>query len=90
MSDALYSTRLRWANGRGVARLHGRSVPLAEPPVLDGVAVHAVDYTPEVSVYEVQRRACDPRVEMTAGEIADADRLLRRLVPGAAEQISSV
>jgi hypothetical protein len=81
VSDALYSTRLRCMHGRGVARLHGRSVELVEAPVLGGVAVHHVDYTPEVSVIEIQRRACDPRVEMTAGEIADADRLLRRLVP---------
>lgn len=81
MSDALYSTRLRWSHGRGVARLHGRSVELIEPPVLGGVAVHQVDYTPEVGCLEVQRRPCDPRAEMTAGEIVDADVLLRRLVP---------
>lgn len=80
MSDALYSTRLRWAHGRGVARLHGRSIDLAEAPTLDGVQVHQVDYTPEVHCLEIQRRPCDPRSEMTAGEIADADALLRRLV----------
>lgn len=82
MSDALYSTRLRWCNGHGVARLHGRSVPLTEAPVLDGRPVHAVDYTPEVGCVEIQRRPCDPRGDMTAGEIADADRLLRRVVGG--------
>ena len=81
MSDALYSTRLRWAQGRGVARMHGRSVPLAEAPTLDGVQVHAVDYTPEVHCVEIQPNASGPRREMTAGEIADADKLLRRLVP---------
>lgn len=80
MSDALYSTRLRWCNGAGVARMHGRSIPLTEAPRLAGQAVHAVDYTPEVHCIEIQRRACDPRADMTAAEIAEADALLRRLV----------
>lgn len=80
MSDALFSTRLRWFAGKGVAKLYGRSVELTEAPLLDGVAVHYVDYTPEVSCHEIRARACDGMREMTAGEIADADRLLRRLV----------
>ncbi len=80
MSDALYSTRLRWANGRGAAMLHGRIVALDRPPVLAGVAVHQVDYTPEVHCLEVRRRACDPVGEMTPAEIADADALLRSLL----------
>lgn len=82
MSDALYSTRLRWANGRGAAMLHGRIVPLTAPPVLAGVAVHQVDYTPEVHCHEIRRRACDPVDEMTTHEINDADALLRRLLGG--------
>lgn len=60
--------------------LHGKSVPLAEPPVIGGAAVHAIDYTPEVCCAEIQRRPCEPRGEMTPAEIADADALLRRLV----------
>ena len=60
--------------------MHGRSVALTEAPTLDGVQVHAVDYTPEVHCVEIQPDACGPRREMRAGEIADADRLLRRLV----------
>ena len=83
MSDALYSTRLRWSGGRGAAMLHGRIVPLTAPPVLGGVAVHAVDYTPEIGCVEIQRRACDPRSDMTAAEVAEADALLRVMVPDA-------
>ena len=79
MTDALYSTRLRWAIGRGVAKLHGRTVPLQAPPVLAGVAVHAVDYTPEVHCIEIQRRPCDPHGEMTPDEVRDADALLQAL-----------
>lgn len=80
MSDALYSTRLRWSNGRGMAMLHGRIVPLQQPPVLGGLAVHQVDYTPEVHCLEIRRRACDPVDDMTPEEITDADALLRRLL----------
>lgn len=83
MSDALYPTRLRWSNGRGAAMLHGRIVPMTAPPVLGGQAVHAIDYTPEIGCVEIQRRACDPRGDMTAAEVAEADALLRRLVPDA-------
>lgn len=79
MTDALYSTRLRWAAGRGVAKLHGRCVALTSAPVLDGAPVHAVDYTPEVHCIEIQRRACDPHDDMTEAEVRDADKLLRGL-----------
>lgn len=84
MSDALYSTRLRWSAGRGAAMLHGRIVPLTGPPVLAGQPVHAVDYTPEVRCFEIRRRACDPVDDMTADEVREADALLRRLVAGQA------
>lgn len=80
MSDDLYSTRLRWHNGRGVAKLRGRVVALCAAPVLGGEPVHDVDYVPEVLLLEIRRRACD-RVEiMTPAEVADADALLLRLV----------
>ena len=82
MSDALYSTRLRWSAGRGAAMLHGRIVPLTAPPVLGGQAVHSIDYTPEVHCMEIRRRACDPVGDMTAAEVAEADALLRVLVVG--------
>lgn len=74
MTDALYATRLRWSNGGGVAKLHGRAVALTAAPVLGGVAVHFVDYTPEVHCVEIRRRACDPVGEMTDGaKVAKAD-----------------
>lgn len=79
MSDALYSTRLRWCNGRGAEMLHGRIVPLTKPPVLAGEPVHMVDYTPEVRCLEIRRRAVDPVDRMTHHEIADADALLALL-----------
>lgn len=84
MSDALYATRLRWCGGRGVAKLHGRSVVLVAPPVLCGVAVHAIDYTPEIRCLEIQRAPCEPRDDMTAAEVIEADALLLALVTAAA------
>ncbi len=81
MSDRLYNTRLRWANGRGAAMLHGRIVPLTEPPVLCGATVAQLDYTPEVRCFEIRRAPADPVSEMTAAEIAETDALLRRLLP---------
>lgn len=77
MGDDLYFTRLRWHAGRGIAKLHGRVVVLERAPVLAGIAVHECDYAPEISLRIVQRRACDPRDDMTPTEIADADKMLR-------------
>lgn len=79
-SDRLYMTRLRWSGGRGAAMLHGRIVPLLEPPVLCGVPVSHLDYTPEVRCAEIRRRHCDPMSDMTPAEIEEADALLRRLL----------
>lgn len=81
VSDRLYNTRLRWANGRGAAMLHGRLTPLTAPPVLCGTAVAQLDYTPEVCCFEIRRAPSDPLSEMTAAEVAEADALLRRLLP---------
>lgn len=81
MSDLLYSTRLRWGGGRGVARLHGRSVALTAPPVLPGceaLAIDRIDYTPEVHACSVMERFGGWR-EMTGEEIRAADEFLRRL-----------
>ena len=80
MSDDLYFTRLRWHAGRGIAKLHGRSVPLAAPPVLAGAPVNECDYAPEYGFRLVRRRSCDRVDDMTGAEIADADALLRALV----------
>lgn len=79
-----YATRLRWANGSGVAKLHGKAVALAEPPILLGAPVHGIDYTPEVACFEVWRTPWSGASELTAEEIKEADKLLVRLVNGPA------
>lgn len=79
MSDALYRTRLRWENGHGVARLAGVSVALKGAPVLCGVRVTQVDFTPECQCFEIRRAPSDPVTEMTADEIASAQALLRAI-----------
>lgn len=80
MSDALYFTRLRWDSRAGIAKMHGHLVLLSAGPDLGAGPVHAIDYTPEVGVAEIQPRACDPRRDMLAAEIAAADRLLAELL----------
>lgn len=79
MSDRLYQTRLRWSAGGGLAMLHGKAVALTDPPVIGGVAVCHLDYTPEVGCHEIRRRPVDKMDDMTPAEIAQADALLRRL-----------
>lgn len=83
MSDALYSTRLRWAGAAGAAKLHGVLVPLAAAPDLGEGPVHALDYVPEVCIADVQPRACDRRRDMTAAEVKAADALLAALTGAA-------
>ena len=80
MSDALYSTRLRWDGRHGVAKLHGAMVLLAVPPDLGAGKVYACDYVPEVHIAEIVPRVCDARRDMTAVEITAADALLLRLL----------
>ncbi len=80
MSDGLYSTRLRWSGGPGgcgVARLHGRSVPLWTPPVIGGAQVHDIDYVPEVRLWQVRRVSFGRVDDLTPAEVADADAILR-------------
>lgn len=82
MSDALYSTRLRWNAGRGVAKLYGRALVLEVAPDLGAGPVEMIDYTPEIRCVEIRQMACDPVREMTRDEIHAADRLLRSLFGG--------
>ena len=78
MSDDLYVTRLRYASGKGVAKLHGRSKPLTEPPTLPGAKLVGIDYVPEVHVYRIQTYGNGWR-DMWPHEIAWADGVLREL-----------
>lgn len=78
MSHALYSTRLWWAGGRGIAKLRGRLVELSAPPVLAGPSILMIDYAPEVGCVEILRYG-EARREMTRDEISAADALLQQL-----------
>lgn len=80
MSDALYSTRLRWTRAAGgVAMLHGVRVQLSveRPPIELAGPVECIDYTPEVGVRLVQPLG-DRQRDMTPAEIAACDDYLRR------------
>lgn len=76
MSHALYSTCLCWGGRGGVAKLHGRLVPLFAPPHFGGVPVVAVDYVPEVGMRQIQL-AGDRARDMSADEVREADATLR-------------
>lgn len=78
MSHALYTTRLYWAGGRGIAKLHGREVKLTAPPHLPGLEVDAIDYAPEVRCAMVMPRR-DGWRDMTRDEIHKADQLLAEM-----------
>ena len=82
MGDDLYASRLRWYGYHGCAKLHGRSVPLHEPPSLLGEAVVAIDYVPEVGVRQIMRRGEGWR-DMIQAEVTAADALLRVFTGGA-------
>lgn len=78
MSDNLYFTRLRFTCGSGVAKLHGRTVVLAECPQFLPQRLAEVDYMPEVHACQVRDEFGGWR-EMKDFEIAAADALLRKL-----------
>jgi hypothetical protein len=79
VSDDLYYTILRWANGKGVAKHPGMTVTLKAPPDLGFGPVHMVAYRPEVGAAELQTRADRPRRAMLREEIQAADAMLRSL-----------
>lgn len=83
MSDALYSTRLRFQAGAGIAKLRGAFVRISRAPDLPGVRVVAIDYVPEIHLAMVQPYA-DAWRDMTADEVRAADALLVELTKGAA------
>lgn len=75
MSHALYMTRLYWAGGRGIAKLHGVQMQLSAAPVLPGPSILMIDYTPEVRCCEILRYG-EAKRDMTPDEIRSADLLL--------------
>lgn len=85
MSDDLFATRLRWANGSGMAKLRGKAVPLHNPPHIDGLDIVELIYTPEVRVARVleplkawrdlkpwEIKACDQFLRDTVREYGEA------------------
>jgi hypothetical protein len=76
VGDALYSTRFRWTGGRGVAKLHGKSVPLKSPPILSTIGkVDSIDYVPEIHLGQVMPIFFGWR-DMTPEECRECDALL--------------
>lgn len=82
MSDNYYASRLRWHGRSGAAKLRGRSVQLVAPPDLGDGAVNEIEYTPELGIRRVRRRACDAPDDMRPDEVSAADRLLIELTKG--------
>ena len=81
MSDAYFATRLRFHDGRGLAKLHGKSLVLLDAPLICGVLVVELDYAPETGTAELRPTRSEKRREMYRDEIAACDELLLRLAP---------
>jgi hypothetical protein len=79
MNDSYYWTILRYHNGVGIAKMHGNTITLANPPDLGSGPVHLVRYIPEIDVQEVSMHNEDRPRRMTDDEEKAADALLRRL-----------
>lgn len=77
MIDQLNAECLRWSDGQGVAASRGVRVELRSAPVLCGlIAIHRLEFVPQVRVALIQPRPVDARRDMTAAEIAAASELL--------------
>lgn len=82
MSDALWTTRLRWDSRSGVAKCGDLLMRLTMAPDLGAGPVHSCDFVPEVHIAEIQPRACDCRRDMLPEEIEAARRVLAALLSG--------
>lgn len=77
MSHLLYSTCLHWSGKHGFAKMHGVIVALQEAPTLARMKAAAINYVPEVGMRTITVNGAAR--DMTDGEVADADWLLRKL-----------
>lgn len=81
MSDALYSTRLRWTGGRGIAKLRGVEVRLTEcPQLFDGIVLDSIDYAPEVRVARYMPRFGGWREFDSHEQVNACDEFLEKLL----------
>jgi hypothetical protein len=68
---------LWWINGQGMAQCDGVSMRLTQPPRLPGVAVHEIEYIPQVKSWWL----CYVNGVLVYREMADGEReLLDRLL----------
>jgi hypothetical protein len=79
VSSWLYLTRLFWQSGRGVAKLHGKTVKLEAPPQVAGMLVEEIDYIPEIGMARVRCKHEGWR-DMLRVEIAACDAYLANTV----------
>lgn len=79
MTDELYYTILRWADGSGIVKAQGVTIALQAGPDLGKGPVHFVAYRPEIGRGEVQTHPSEPRRLMDDNEVRAASELLRSM-----------
>lgn len=79
MTDELYYTILRWADGSGIVKAQGMVVTLQGAPDLGKGPVHFVAYRPEIGRGEVQTHPSEPRRPMDDIEVRAATQLIRAM-----------
>jgi hypothetical protein len=79
VSDDLYYTILRWADGAGIVKGQGMKITLASGPDLGKGPVHFVAYRPEIGRGEVQTHPSEPRRPMDDIEVRAATQLIRAM-----------
>ena len=77
MSDDLYYTILRWADGAGIVKAQGTTIKLTAGPDLGKGPVHFIAYRPVLGRGEVQTHPSEPRRLMDDSEVRAATELMR-------------
>lgn len=80
MSLRLYSTAVLWEGGKGVAKLYGVMLALADPPPIPGHAIVALRYIPEIALRSITRGTETRERTMTDDEARELDVWIRRTV----------